>query len=219
MKITYDDQLARRMQQQGILLNVDEDSDRRVLVDGLLIYQSGGFIESAAVDYRGVATVFTIHLVITVDRNHFAISGFELELPWKCQVRWLEDPCQRDDSNTYRFYKEGLPDYDRSEALNHIADVRRSIPRGRSLAGFLLGVGDEPIPDSFPHGATIPAFIQVTDQFFREYRRPIALWTDRMLVAPHSQRPRRSIFDRQDYQDYVEADGTSTRARPLRVGK
>ena len=59
--------------------------------NGLPVYLGGGVIESRAFDFYGAAG-YIIRAVITINLPKFAIAGFGLELPWKSQVRWLEDP-------------------------------------------------------------------------------------------------------------------------------
>jgi hypothetical protein len=171
---TPDARLARRLHGAGILIHAEEKPD------GLLIRQYGGCCESAAIAYRGVATLVVLYLAITVDRPRFAISGFDIELPWEGGVQWLEDPRETDErSPDYRFGMEGIPEFNRGQVLNSFADVRRMISRGRTLQGCLLAIKDQPMPDAFQHGTTIPAVVIVSDQFFREYRRPVSLWADR----------------------------------------
>jgi hypothetical protein len=202
MKIkTSDERLARRLQAAGILIHVEEKAEKGGSEDGLLIRQYGGVHESTAIAYRGNATLIVVYLDIAVDRPGFAISGFDLELPWEGTVRWLEDPREIDGrSRDYHFGFEGIPNFKRDHVLNHLAGARRAISRGRTLQGCLLGIYD-PMPDAFPHGAKIPAFVSIWDQFFTEYRRPVLLWADRMRVPVHtSLAPRRNLLDHKDPQ-------------------
>jgi hypothetical protein len=194
---TSDERLAHRLQAAGILIHVEEQPERKV--DGLLIRQYGGIHESRAIAYRGVATLTTLYLDITVDRPRFAISSFGLELPWQGSVRWLEDPREIDGpSRDYHFGFEGIPDYKRDQVLNRFANVRSMISRGCTIEGCLLGIHD-PMPDAFRHGAMIPAFVSIWDQLFTEYRRPVLLRADRMRLPIHkSLAPRRNLLDHKD---------------------
>jgi hypothetical protein len=165
---TPDEGLARRLQKAGVLIHLGE---KDAADDGLRIRQYGGIVESAAFSFRGLVTLVVLYVAITVDRAKFAMSGFDLELPWEGGVRWLPDPREIDGcSRVYRFGFEGMPDFDRDQALNHFANVRTIISRGRTLEGCLLGTNNYSMPDAFRHGATIPAFLTISDQFFREYR-------------------------------------------------
>ena len=152
---------------------------RLMLRTGPLISQDGGAPDNRAFDFCGIAG-FIISLVITINRPRFAISRFSLELPWEGYVWWLDDPFERDGrSYVYRFYRNYIPQYERGQVLNHLADVRRMWPRGHSLKGYLLGVGNGPIPDQYRQGEIIPASLIVYDQFGHDWRSPISLWTDR----------------------------------------
>lgn len=177
--------LARRIRAAGIPIYIGED-DGEVPRDpprGLLAYQEGGVTESRAFGFYGTAA-YIIRAVITVNLPKFAISGFGLELPWMSYVRWLEDPIETGGRSTvYRFGGKEFPEFERTEVLNHYADVRRMWSRGESLKGHLLGIGNEPVPEQYRHGAIIPAFLIIYDQFSRPYRSPISLWTDRTTTA------------------------------------
>lgn len=192
--------LARRIRAAGVAIYIGED-DGETPHDppsGLRIRLFGGAFESRAIDFYGGAA-YIIYASITVNLPHFAIAGFGLELPWKGTVRWLEDPVEIDGSSRmYRFGGKYVPEFERDEVLNHFADVRRTLSQGRSLGGALLAIGGEPIAEQFPHGAMIPAFLIVYDQFGRDYRSPIQLWADRsekLLGRSRSGVPRKRLFD------------------------
>ena len=196
-------ELARRIRAADIRIHIEEDDCKSTDVPsaGVLLYLVGAETESIAVDFCG-RTAFIIYANITINLPRFAISAFGLELPWNCEVHWLEDPLERDDnSKVYRFGGRDLLDFKRGQVLNHRADVRRILSRGSSLRGCLLGVGDKPMSDHFSHGMVIPCFLSVFDQFGREYREPISLWADRsqkFLRRTRSQGPRKRIFDYPD---------------------
>jgi|SRR5579862_7482657 len=201
MKIkTSDERLARRLQAAGILIHVEEKPEAERLDDGVLIRQHGGVRESTAIDYRGMATLITLYLDITVDRPRFSISSFGLELPWEGSVRWLEDPREIDGrSRDYRFGFEGIRDFERNRVLNRFAGARSVISCGRTLQGCLLGINDFPMPDTIQHGAAISATIIISDRSLKEYRRQVSLWPDRLQAPVHkSQAPRRNLLDHKD---------------------
>jgi hypothetical protein len=192
--------LARRIRAAGVAIYIGED-DGETPHDppsGLRIRQFGGLFDGRAIDFYG-GTAYIISAVITVNLPHFAIAGFGLELPWKGTVRWLDEPFEIDGSSKmYRFGGKYDPAFEKDEVLNHLADVRRTLSRGASLKGALLAIGQEPITEEFPHGAMIPAFLTVYDQFWRPYRSPIKLWADRSqkhLSRSRLGTPRRKLFD------------------------
>ena len=126
--------LARRIRAAGRPIYIAEDDGEAPCIpsDGLRIYQTGGVVESSAFDWGG-GTAFKVYLVITNNRQAFAISSFELELPWKqTHFQWIEDPLVIDGtSQCYRFMGNDILEFERGQVLNHFADVRR---RRRTLA-------------------------------------------------------------------------------------
>ena len=151
------------------------------LSSGLHVYQTGMRSETRAFNFYGNAA-YVLNLIITINLPHFAISSFGLELPWKSYVWWLDEPDDADGRVTmYRFDPSYLLEFEKSQVLNHFADVRRTWSRGKSLAGYVLGIGDRPIPDQFQQDATIPAFLIIYDQLWQDYRSPVSLRTDRHL--------------------------------------
>jgi hypothetical protein len=178
-----DPALARRIRAARIPIYIGEDDGGipQIPSSGLLVYQEGEVIENRAFDFCGTAG-YIVRVVITVNLPRFAIAEFGLELPWESDVRWLQDPYEIGGGRTvdYRFGgKEPLEfdGFERSEVLNHLADVRRMWSRGQSLKGYLLGIGNERIPDQYQPGEEIPAFLIVYNQFMRGIRTPISLWT------------------------------------------
>jgi hypothetical protein len=182
-KYQHDPDLARRIRDAGIPIPVDEDG-RDAPHDppsGLLMYRDGARGESFAFNFNGGAG-YVIKLVITVNLSHFAISEFDIELPWEGYVRWIDDPVAIGGrTDVYRFSADYPLTFERDEVLNHRVGVQRMWPRSNSLKGYLLGVGHVPIPDEFKLGAKIPALVIVRDQFFREHKSPISLSRDRTM--------------------------------------
>jgi hypothetical protein len=208
--------LARRIRAAGIRIAIEEDDCKTTDVPpGVLIRLVGGEVENMALDFHG-GTAFIIWACITINLPRFAIAAFGLELPWKCAVRWLEDPLELDGtSEVYRFDGRHLPDFERTQVLNHRADACRTLSPASSVKGCLLGVADECIPDAFRHGMTIPGFLSVFDQFSREFRSPISLWADRSqkpLPDTRRQATRKRLFDCPDpgyCQASLQDDDTS----------
>jgi hypothetical protein len=156
----------------------------------------GGVSESSVFDC-GCIPGFKIYLTITFNTSMFAISRFDLELPWaQPYILWLEDPLELDGpSRCYRFHGGDFLEFERDQVINHYANVRRTFSAGQSIQGFLLGTGSEPIPPAFAHGAEIPSFLHIYDQFGRKYRAPVKLRADR------------SMKDRRDWRSGIRRKG------------
>jgi hypothetical protein len=176
---TYDSlAVALRIRAAGrpiFIAEVDGEA-RSIPCDGLRVRQTGGVMDSQAIDCSG-GTAFILNLSITINLPKFAISAFGLEPPWKNDsFYWLEDPLQIDGtSRCYRFGSRDLPEFDRGQVINHRANATRILSSGESLNGFLLGYGFDSIPEQFRHGMMIPAFVIVYNQFGHEHRSLVEL--------------------------------------------
>jgi hypothetical protein len=195
--------LARRIRAAGCSIPIAEDDGepRYIPSHGLRVYQTGGVIESTAFDW-GLGTGIKINLIITSNISMFAISHFELKLPWEHDyIQWLEDPLVIDGpSKQYRFCGNDVLEFERNLVINHRLDVTRPFASGESAKGFLLGLGYDSIPAEFAHGAMIPAFLVIWDQHGRESQYPIKLWADRSqknLRRPRSRR-KGGLLDKRD---------------------
>jgi hypothetical protein len=192
--------VARRIRAAGrpIYIAEDDGEARSIPCDGLRVRQTGGFMESQAIDCSG-GTAFILNLTITINLPKFAISDFGLEPPWKNEsFYWLEDPLQIDGtSRCYRFGSRDLPEFDRGRVINHYADVTRVFSWGEPLKGFLLGYGFNSIPEQFRHGTMIPAFVIIYDQFGRDHRSPVELHVARNHTRPRVLR-KSSLLDHPD---------------------
>jgi len=124
--------LARRIRAAGCRIYIEEDDGEASAIpaEGLRVYQVGGVTESCAIanrSYGGVA--FVIHICISIKLPNFAISVFRLEVPWRNEYYWLQDPLETDGrSENYRFGGLDL-EFHRSQVLNHYADVRKTYRR------------------------------------------------------------------------------------------
>ena len=199
--------LARRIRAAGIPIRIAEDDEEAGHREdsGLLIRQVGGVVESSVDDSDGGLTQYIIHVCITSNLpGRFAISSFGFECPLKDPFfQLLEDPVETGARrNTYRFPGTDL-EFERSQVINHLADVRHTLSRGQSLQGFLLGVGFEPIPDRTWPENLMPAFLKVFDQYGREYSEPVFLWVVRSQRLVHRTRTkarRKGLFDSPDWE-------------------
>lgn len=194
-------ELARRLRAGGVEVDVPEDNPQvsSVALLDVLIRQTGGIIESTAYDYLG-GTGYMLFLRITVNIERFAISSFGLEVPWDDETIWfLDDPRELDGSEVYRLWAGGGPiEFDRDQVINHYADVRHMIPRGKSITGLLLGMGMAEIPEEYKHGTSIPAMLTIFDQNRQKYLSPVSLWADRSERRRRAAPKCKPIFEMRD---------------------
>ena len=194
MKSTFterDLELARRIQAAGkpIYIREDDPEASGSVSPDLLIYQQGDQMLNTASSYSG-GVRFIVDIIITAQRAGLAISDFDLQLPWETHVILLEDPHELDHPyERYEFGGRDPLDFRREDVLNHRND-RRLLPNGSSVEGLLLGCATQPIPDRFQHGAVIPAFFILFDQFLHPHSWPIELRADRSYELMRRTRPR-----------------------------
>jgi hypothetical protein len=198
---TYDGlAMARRIRAAGRRIYIAEDDgpSPSIPCDGLHVQQTGGQMESCAIECAG-GTAYIVNVVITSRLPAFAISAFGIQPPWRAEYfRWLEDPLVIDGhSRRYGFGVPEVPEFEREQVINHYADVRQILPCGHSLSGFLLGIGFETIPERFRHGMMVPSFLIVYDQFGRPHPSPVELQAIRNRTRPRVLR-KRSLLDHPD---------------------
>lgn len=193
-------ELARRIRAAGRPIYIAEDDGEANCIpsDGLSVYQVGGLLESSAFEYCG-GTGIMIQLVITVLVPTFVIASFDVELPWqKMGFRWLDDPREIDERLTHYSFSERYYEFDRKDVLNHRADVSRTLRRGQSIEGSLLGNDMAPIPDEVRDTSLFPAIVIIGDQYGRRYRAPVQL--SAMRGEKYVRRPSRrgGLFEKRD---------------------
>lgn len=166
-------ELAYRLHAVDVPIEIDVDEEG----GGLLMHQIGGAVLSSAFSLKSGGMGYAVYMCITIDLPAFAISGFDLELPWSdTYLSLLEDPNETGDPHReYSFPGDTIHKFPRKAGINHYADITRMHPRGRTLQGFLLWAGMIPIPDDWPLRKKIPAFVIVYDQFGFSYKCTVTL--------------------------------------------
>ncbi len=205
---------ARRLQDLGTPLEFDEDQCKFVF-----IRQCGSQDENSALELRCGAMNYIISLSITSGLPNLGISYIDLTLPWSDpNFYWLDDPGETGGSAAnYKLPGTNLW-YSFNEVLNHRINLSRTLRRGSTIQGLLLGFGGR-MPREFKHGMDVPARLTVVDQFDNEYPQEVELRIDRSegLLRKTSPMPKREpIFgDHDEFEsDYTTASAKSER-RPM----
>jgi hypothetical protein len=185
---------ARKLQNLGVPLEIYEDEPKFVL-----IRQCG--ICSAFESAYGT-TGFIFDISITSGLPKLGILSIDARLPWPDPTfHWLTDPAETERQARGYEYSGTHIRFDYNIAINHYINICRSIPRGGSIQGLLLGIGDFSIPPQFGHGIIVPAGLTVIDQFDIPHHQELDVCIDRlasMSGRKHSERRRRSLFERRD---------------------
>lgn len=191
--------IARKLQHLGIPLEYDEKKNP----PPVLICQVGGLLENSVFSLKGGGMGVILNVSITSDLPNFAISRFELGLPWTDpNFRWLTDPAENSTAGVSAYWFPGTQlFFDHDIVLNHRSTICTNLPRGHSIEGLLLGLGYETIPAELPHGKTVPAFLTVVDQYEQQYSQELELWIDRSLersATNASKSRRKSLLESRD---------------------
>ncbi len=194
--------LVRQMHQLGVHTDVTRDDLTDVTSErSIRIVCIGGVMETSVCDLDPGGTDYMLSLSLTVLREPFAITSFDLALPWmKGPVIWLSDPAECNGPRcTYSLPERHTPEFPRDIVINHRDNAQRNLPRGASVEGLLLGYGLDSIPDCFQHGGEVGGMLGVVDQFGVEHSAEINFWVDRSAKLHPRKRsgpPRPSLFER-----------------------
>jgi len=134
--------LVQQMLQLGVPTEVTQtDLIRHDSQSILRIEFIGGVSETSAFDLDLDGTGYMVSLCLTVLREPFAIAAFDLAVPWmRGPVIWLSDPNEGNGpNNTYQFPGRYPLEYPRGSVINHLADVRRNLPLGKSITACCSG--------------------------------------------------------------------------------
>src|SRR6266852_1582305 len=200
---------ARRLLANGVPLNIDRHDENA----GLLMRQIGAVAESRAFDLKDGRSGYIVNIRITITQGAFAVAGFALELPWADGgLLLVEDPLESGARyNNYWFPGNDTLAFDRTAVINHFANVRRLLRRGKTIEGLLLWVGSEPIPEAFVHGVLFPASLIVFDQYGNSFPAEVDLWADRSEREARDNRTRKSRP-----RLFSEPDPSPAHSRPVR---
>ncbi len=196
--------LAHRMRAVGVPLDLDEFEKR------LIVLQEGeppvDIIASYYLTSYTIGLIVQTYLTLLCDKGGpFTLRGLRVWLPWiDTPVILLQDPADPFAPRTYRFPGQTSGGFDKSEV---IVQSGKTLTRGRSVEGLLLGYHFDPIPQSFRHGTKVPIELRIEDQFGEFYSRELFLTVDRTAEwgpKPKHPPPRRSLFDKADSPEREE---------------
>jgi len=203
--------LARRMLTLGVPM------DAGAFAEALVVRQERGpFANSIALSYLTsihLGIIIILYIKVVCNRGMcFALSGFELYLPWKdTPATLLPDPADPSAPTIYRFSGYNASQYDKSEV---ICQSGKTLRRGQPLEGYLLAVDPEPVPSEIRHRTDVTAKLTIFDQFDQGYSYDVVLRVDRSVEwgpKPVVPKRRSRLFDRPDRKIrtlHNDAEGT-----------
>lgn len=145
-------QIVSQLRNAGIPLDDEVVRELTTAGQSLSIAQVGTVVENEIFELDDGGTGFLIKLMISSDADRvISIHHIRPEIPWyEPTFRWLPKPLGRSPTaRAYSFPKDGPEDLVPEVVLNHrIGRLGKFYP-GDWAEGFLLGIGDEPIPEAY----------------------------------------------------------------------
>jgi hypothetical protein len=156
---------AKQLEALGIPLDGEVLEKSQEACHRLWIGQDPNNFETILFDLgsRGTSVMITLKIWNESDQM-IRLAAARLEIPWCDQIHWLEDP-HRDVPRKlfYSFPSPVLQRYERDAVLNHRFGPNGKLLSGFGLHGFLLGIGEEPIPDHYRDRELYEARLSIFD--------------------------------------------------------
>ena len=194
--------LVRWVRERGIPIDEVEFRRMEAMAGGLIIQQTGEIVMSSASDLESGGTAFIIQLVLqNCSDRPLAPVHVKIEVPWVEPegVRLLEDPARkRPREISYEFPGRRLCPIEREAVLNHRIGRNRPVMPRDSIDGFVLAVGEAPIPAEYCDRARIRIHVTLFDQHGGICRQPFDL-----MASRERRRPDRAIGHRVSRKEYA----------------
>jgi len=184
-----------QLRRGGIPLDEEVLEEMKAASRGLSIYQTGTTIENVVFDLNFAGSGYILSIAVYDDANRIIQPReFRLKMIWpEPHFRWLEDPLAKVPREfTYDFPPHGPKGFEREVLLNHrLGGKGRLCPGGDCLDGFLLGVGQEPIPDGHRDRQMLQTRLSIFDERGNRYESGVKL-----LVSREEQHRRRQATEK-----------------------
>jgi hypothetical protein len=156
---------AKQLETLGIPLDHEVLEKRKEACHGLWMGQDPSIPQTILFDMVSGHTGVVIALKICNESEQMiSLRAARLKIPWCNQICWLEDPFRNAPRKfIYSFPKPDLQGFERDLVLNHQFGQNSKLFLGDQLDGFLLGIGDEPIPDQFRDCEIFEASLSIFD--------------------------------------------------------
>jgi hypothetical protein len=159
---------ASSLRERGIPVDEDELSSMEAIAGGMVIWQTGTAPESSTWELESGGTAFIVRLMIENRSDQpLALVRAVMEPPWHEPhgVRLLKDPGpKRTRPSLYEFPGRRLCPMEREVVFNHRIGRNRPLMPRESFDGFLLAVGEMPMPPEYCDRARIEINVTLIDQ-------------------------------------------------------
>ncbi|HEV2520744.1 MAG TPA: hypothetical protein VGT24_00065 [Candidatus Acidoferrales bacterium] len=156
---------VKELETLGILLDGEVLEKSQDAFRGLWLGQGPNIVGTTIFDTTSRGTGISIDLNICNDScQMIRLSAARLDVPWCKQIHWLEDPFRS--APIKHYYSLPMPHcqtLDRDVVLNHRFGPKKWLFPKDWLDGFLLGIGEEPIPDKYYDRQLFEARLSIFD--------------------------------------------------------
>jgi hypothetical protein len=174
--------MLSQLHRAGIPLDKEVLEGLKVHSRGLSIHQRGTCIDNSVVDLDFGGTGYILSVAIYNDSNRIIRPHeIRLEMPWhESQFRLLENPLTKIPREyTYALPPPGPAGFEREVVLNHHFGGKGRLCPGDCIEGFLLAVGQEPIPVGYRNRQKLQAHLSIFDGPGNRYESRVELFVRR----------------------------------------
>jgi hypothetical protein len=174
--------LFSQLRRGGIPLDEEVVEAMKAASRGLSMHQIGTINENTVFDLEFGMTGYLLSVAIYNDAKRIIRPReIHLEMAWpEPQFRWVEDPSRKIPKEfTYSFPPGGPEGFEREDVLNHRLGGKGRLCPGDCLDGFLLGVGQEPIPEVYRDRQIVQTRLSIFDEQGNRYESRMKLAVSR----------------------------------------
>jgi hypothetical protein len=187
--------IARELEAAGTRVDIPDEWREN---ERFLRITIAGSPESLITQFSPSKVLYAFRVRLLAERSGI-VQGFEVETCWDHGVF----SCYPEGRPPYRF-GPGL-DFDFDEVLNHRIESLLRFRRGDVREGWLLAMGNKPIPEEYGPGRPAPLKIVLFDQFSQPHAESGEFLVERSVRTIRSAaRPRTSLFAPENTPDVKE---------------
>jgi hypothetical protein len=154
--------------------------------------------------------VYAFRVRLLAERG-VTVQEFEVAANWDPGI----SPCYSEGRTPYRFAP--ALDFNVKEVLNDRIERGLRFRRGDTREGWLLAMGNKPVPEEYGPGRPAPLNIVLVDQFSYQHVATADFLVERSARSTSSvRRPRTSLFEREDKSTLHQKSWSA--ARPIGFG-
>jgi hypothetical protein len=187
--------IARELEAAGTKVDIPDEWQENARFLRVTI---AGSPESLIIQLSPSIVLYIFRVRLLAERG-VTLQEFEVETPWDPGV----SPCYPEGRTPYRF-APGL-DFNVKEVLNDRIERDLRFRRGDIREGWLLAMGNKPVPEEYGPGRPATVEVRLFDQFWQSQVASATLAVERSKqTGKSSLRPGRGLYEREDSPVSVE---------------